>query len=276
MMLSLPSFNAAFTAKLIQQFIQAEVQKSGLNGAVIALSGGLDSSVVSKLTYNALQGNIRLLYLPYREIDSSERDIQLMADQLRIPVERYVITRWANQFFQERNLEDPLRRGNVLSRLRMIALFDVSSREKALVIGSGNKTEIMVGYSTWYGDSACAILPIGDLYKTQVRILAEYLDIPESIRSKPPSAELWENQTDEGELGISYQELDNILYYLVDEQYSIPQMIANGFSEKLVLKVQGKMKKAYYKQRMPIICKCSNRTIGLDYRYNKDAQNAEE
>lgn len=275
-MLDFPAFDPAFACQVIQAFIREEVRKSNLNGAIISLSGGLDSSVVSRLAYNALEGNIRLLYLPYRDIESSERDIQLLSEQIHVPVERYSITQWANLFFQEREIQDPLRKGNVLARLRMVALFDASSREKALVIGSSNKTEILVGYSTWYGDSACAILPIGDLYKTQVRMMAEYLGIPESIRNKPPSAELWENQTDEGELGISYDTLDKILYYLVDEQYSLPKMIANGFDGELVRKVQQKMKKSYYKQRMPLICKCSNRTVGIDYRYNKDAQNAEE
>ena len=275
-MLSLPTFDPAFACQVIRQFIQEEVRKSNLQGAVISLSGGLDSSVIAKLAYEALEGKIRLLYMPYRDIASSDRDVQALADQLHIPVEKYAITGWANLFFQERHLEDPLRRGNVLARLRMVALFDVSAREKALVVGSGNKTEILVGYSTWYGDSACAILPIGDLYKTQVRALAEYLDIPDTIRSKPPSAELWENQTDESELGISYAELDSILYYLVDEQNSILQMVEKGFPEETVRKVRTKMQKSYYKQRMPIICKCANRTIGVDYRYNKDAQNAEE
>lgn len=275
-MLDFPSFDPAFACQVIQAFIQEEVRKSNLNGAVISLSGGLDSSVVSRLAYNALEGNIRLLYLPYREIETSDRDIQLLSEQISIPVEKYSITHWADLFFQERKIQHPLRKGNVLARLRMVALFDVSSREKALVIGSSNKTEILVGYSTWYGDSACAILPIGDLYKTQVRMMAEYLEIPESIRDKAPSAELWEDQTDEGELGIDYDTLDRILYYLVDEQYSLSLMKANGFDENQVRTVMQKMKRSYYKQRMPLICKCSNRTVGLDYRYNKDAQNAEE
>ena len=275
-MLDFPSFDPAFACQVIQSFIREEVRKSNLNGAVISLSGGLDSSVVSRLAYNALEGNIRLLYMPYREIETSDRDIQLLSEQVSIPVEKYSITHWADLFFQERDIRNPLRKGNVLARLRMVALFDVSSREKALVIGSSNKTEILVGYSTWYGDSACAILPIGDLYKTQVRMMAEYLEIPESIRNKPPSAELWENQTDEGELGIDYDTLDRILVYLVDEQYSLSMMMANGFDENQVRTVIQKMKRSYYKQRMPLICKCSNRTVGLDYRYNKDAQNAEE
>jgi len=274
--LSLPGFDPAFASKVIQQFISEEVRKSGLNGAVISLSGGLDSSVVAKLAYEALHGNIRLLYMPYRTIQTSERDVQALAEQLHVPVETYPITEWAALFFRERQLEDRMRRGNVLARLRMVALFDVSARDKALVIGSSNKTEILVGYSTWYGDSACAILPIGDLYKTQVRCLAEYLNIPESIRNKPPSAELWENQTDEAELGVTYDDLDRILYYLVDEQYTITQMMEKGFSEEIVRKVQRKMQASYYKQRTPIICKCSNRTVGLDYRYSKDAQNCEE
>ena len=275
-MLDFPSFDPAFACQVIHSFIREEVRKSNLNGAVISLSGGLDSSVVSRLAYNALEGNIRLLYMPYREIETSDRDIQLLSEQISIPVEKYSITHWADLFFQERDIRNPLRKGNVLARLRMVALFDVSSREKALVIGSSNKTEILVGYSTWYGDSACAILPIGDLYKTQVRMMAEYLEIPESIRNKPPSAELWENQTDEGELGIDYDTLDRILVYLVDEQYSLSMMMANGFDENQVRTVIQKMKRSYYKQRMPLICKCSNRTVGLDYRYNKDAQNAEE
>ena len=259
-----------FTIKVISEFIAGEVEKYNFNGGIIALSGGLDSSFVSIISHQALNGNIKLLFIPYGENTEAVRDTSNIASILNTPLEVINIKKIADIIFEERNIDSNTRKGNILARLRMNLLFDTSFRDNALVIGTSNKSELLIGYSTWYGDSAAGIMPIGDLYKTQIRNLSKYLNIPENIINKPPSAELWENQTDEGEIGISYEELDKILYLYVDKRYNENEIIKIGFDEALVKKVINKTKKALFKLKTPPICKVSDRTIGVDYRYNKE------
>jgi len=202
--LSLPEMDYAFTQRVIQAFILAESEKYRFKGAVIALSGGLDSCLTAFLAHQALNGKISLIYMPYGEHPSSQKDAQALAEFLQTPMEHFDIKTTADSLFQGRNIQDPKRRGNVLARLRMNLLFDLSARDHLMVVGTSNKSEMLTGYSTWYGDSAAGIMPLGDLYKTQVRALSAYCQLPESILRKAPSAELWEGQTDEGEMGISY------------------------------------------------------------------------
>ena len=262
--------DVSFILEVLSKFIAGEVLKYHFQGGVVALSGGLDSSVVAILSYKALQGKIKLLYMPHENPEGSLQDALSVAKLLSIPLEIFDLKQIANNFFSQRNPLSPLRKGNILARLRMTALFDTSSRDQSLVIGCSNKTEILVGYSTWFGDTAAGILPIGDLYKTQVRNLAIHLSVPNNIIQKPPSAELWNGQTDEGELGISYSEMDQILYRFVDQRMNIQEIIKIGFDENNVRKVIALTKKALYKQKMPLICKVSDRTVGLDYRYLKE------
>ena len=157
-----------------------------------------------------------------------------------------------------------------MARVRMIVLYDVSARDQALVVGTSNKTELMVGYGTLYGDTACAINPLGDLYKTQVWQLARALGVPQSIIEKTPTADLWEGQTDEGELGLMYARLDSLLYHLVDERRTEQELISLGFEQELVDKVKGLIQKSQFKRRLPLIAKVSYRTIGVDFRYVRD------
>lgn len=157
-----------------------------------------------------------------------------------------------------------------MARARMIVLYDQSQAFEGLVVGTGNKTEILLGYTTLYGDSACAMNPLGDLYKTQVRQLARAMELPDVIIDKPPSADLWVGQTDEGELGFTYAEVDQLLYLLVDERYSPDDCIAEGFSENFVMAVIGLIKKNHFKRVMPPIAKLSNRTVGYDFLYLRD------
>ena len=266
----LPRQNPAFVVKVLSQFIEGEVQKYNFQGGVIALSGGLDSSVVAILSHQALQGQIRLIYMPYENSRESYNDALSVAKLLKIPLEVFDLKKVADPFFIDRKPETRIRKGNILARLRMTALFDLSSQEKALVIGTSNKTEILVGYSTWFGDSAAGILPIGDLYKTQVRQIASFLSVPEGIIGKPPSAELWEGQTDEDEIGLTYDIMDQILFKLVDQRFTIAEVIAMGYSAEEVKKVDNLTRKSLYKQKTPLICKVSDRTIGIDYRYLKE------
>jgi NAD+ synthase len=163
-----------------------------------------------------------------------------------------------------------MRRGNVMARARMIVLYDQSAAFNGLVVGTGNKTEILLGYTTLFGDSACALNPLGDLYKTQVRQLARALGVPEVIIQKPPSADLWKDQTDEGELGFLYQDVDKLLYLLVDMRYSPEDCIEVGFAEEFVRKVVDIVRKNHFKRVLPPIAKVSNRTVGYDFLYLRD------
>jgi NAD+ synthase len=165
---------------------------------------------------------------------------------------------------------DRVRRGNILARLRMIVLYDQSAAFEGLVLGTGNKTEILLGYTTLFGDSACALNPIGDLYKTQVRQLAAAVGVPARILAKPPSADLWPGQTDEGELGVTYAEVDRLLYLLVDERQTAEACVEAGFKPAMVRKVVGRIRRNQFKRMPPIVAKLSQRTVGYDFLYLRD------
>jgi NAD+ synthase len=165
---------------------------------------------------------------------------------------------------------DQVRQGNIMARARMIVLYDQSAATKGLVIGTGNKTEILLGYTTLYGDSACALNPNGDLYKTQVRQLARAVGVPEDIVTKPPSADLWKGQTDEGELGFTYADVDQLLYLLVDERYKPEECVEAGFNEEFVREVIRRMRNNQFKRVMPPVAKLSNRTVNYDFLYLRD------
>ncbi len=165
---------------------------------------------------------------------------------------------------------NPVRRGNVMARMRMIVLYDQSEAFNGLVVGTGNKTEILLGYSTLYGDSACAINPLGDLYKTQVRELSGAVGVPRPILDKPPSADLWLGQTDEDELGFTYADADQLLYLLVDERFSPEECIQAGFDPDFVQRVVERVRRSQFKRVLPPIAKLSNRTVGYDFLYLRD------
>ncbi len=272
----LPDMDYAFTQRVICSFISQEAEKYQFKGGVVALSGGLDSSLVAVLSHIALQGRIALLFMPYGKQDQAEADAQAVASMLQIPLESYNIGPVTDQLCENRQIKDPRRKGNIMARLRMNLLFDVSARDGLMVIGTSNKSELLTGYSTWFGDSAACIMPIGDLYKTQARALAYHCHLPESILTKAPSAELWEGQTDEDEMGISYEILDQILYHWIDQRHAIQSLIDKGFDSKQVHQVAKRCRKALYKHKLPIICKISDRTIGLDYRLSKETMNMPE
>ena len=157
-----------------------------------------------------------------------------------------------------------------MARARMIILYDQSAAFNGLVVGTGNKTEILLGYTTLYGDSACALNPIGDLYKTQVRQLAHGLGVPPVIINKPPSADLWQGQTDEDELGFTYEDVDQLLCLLVDERYTPEDCIAAGFDADFVKTVVERIRRYHFKRIQPPIAKLSKRTIGYDFLYMRD------
>lgn len=260
------------TRRLLVDFIRNETRKFGFNRVALGLSGGIDSALSATLAAEALgPENVLALILPYKTSSAqSEADARLLIKQLGLPHDKIDITPMAEPLFERYPDMGNLRRGNVLARLRMICIFDRSSAEKALVLGTSNKTEYLLGYTTWYGDSAASIQPIGDLYKTQVRALAASVGVPTPIVEKKPSADLWPGQTDESEMGLSYDLVDQVLYLLVDERLDAEKVVALGFERSLVERVMNTMRDMQYKRMLPIIAKVGSRTLGIDFRYPRD------
>jgi len=208
---------------------------------------------------------------PYKTTspDSLEHAQELI-DQLGVPSETIDITAMVDPLIELDPDMSKTRKGNIMARQRMIVLYDRSEDFKGLVIGTNNKAEILLGYTTLFGDSASAINPLGDLYKTQLRQLSRALNIPAAIVDKPPSADLWVGQTDEGELGFTYEEADKLLYLLVDQRYSPQEAIQAGFDERFVKLVVERVRRNQFKRMQPPIAKLSNRTIGYDFLYLRD------
>ncbi|MCE5193668.1 MAG: NAD+ synthase [Candidatus Cryosericum sp.] len=264
--------NNALVYDYLKHFIREELHTSGFTEASIAVSGGLDSALVLRLTVDALgPDHVHALFLPYSaSSDESVQDAHAMFDFCGIPWQELDISAMADAYLAVQPGIDRLRTGNLLARLRMAVIFDQSKKENALVMGTSNKSELLVGYSTWYGDMACAIMPIGDLYKTQVRSLASEIGLPPQIISKPPSADLWAGQTDEEEIGISYETLDQVLYLLADQRLSPAEAAAEGFELELVQRIEHKIQTSQFKRVAPPVAKLSQRTVGIDFLYPRD------
>lgn len=264
--------NNALVYDYLKHFIREELHTSGFTEASIAVSGGLDSALVLRLTVDALgPDHVHALFLPYSaSSDESAQDAHAMFDFCGIPWQELDISAMADAYLAVQPGIDRLRTGNLLARLRMAVIFDQSKKENALVMGTSNKSELLVGYSTWYGDMACAIMPIGDLYKTQVRSLASEIGLPPQIISKPPSADLWAGQTDEEEIGISYETLDQVLYLLADQRLSPAEAAAEGFELELVQRIEHKIQTSQFKRVAPPVAKLSQRTVGIDFLYPRD------
>jgi len=266
------TINTDVARRILTGFIKSEVNRVGFTRAVINLSGGLDSALSCALTAEALgPENVLALRLPYRTSspDSLEH-AQLMIDKFKVRSETIDITKMVDPLIENDPDMSKTRKGNIMARTRMIVLYDQSEAFKGLPIGTSNKTEILLGYSTMWGDMASAINPIGDLYKTQVRQLSRALGIPDEIIDKPPSADLWTGQTDEGELGFTYEQVDQLLFLIVDQRYSAQECVEEGFDEKFVHSVIERVRRSQFKRMMPPIAKVSNRTIGYDFLYLRD------
>ncbi len=233
-------------------FLRTEITRAGFQRGVLGLSGGLDSSLACFLAAEALgPQNVLAIRMPFRT--SSPESLEhaaLVIEQTGVQSATVPITPVADPFLASIPEDQPVRRGNVLARLRMIVLYDRSAEFKGLVIGTGNKTEIYLGYTTLFGDSACALNPIGDLYKTQVRQLARAIGVPEVILAKPPSADLWPGQTDEGELGFTYARVDQLLTLLVDGGFTPDTCVEAGFDRAFIQAVVDRMQRNEFK-RLP-------------------------
>jgi NAD+ synthase len=260
--------------KLIEDFLinflKEETFKTGLSGAVVGLSGGIDSAVVAVLAKKAFNDRLLCVMMPsHYSSSSSIDDAKELAEKFDL---KYEISSIANllKAYEENQYSTNLRIGNFSARMRMSILFDISARERALVLGTSNKSELMLGYGTLFGDLASAINPIGDLYKSEIFEFAEYFGINDAIISKPPSADLWEGQSDEEDLGYTYAVLDSALKAYVENRSSRDEMIESGFEDELVDLIINKIYQNQFKRKPPIIAKLTSRTIGHDFLYPRD------
>ena len=239
------------------EFLRESFKKAGFSKAVLGLSGGIDSALVAYLLRDALgKENVLAIMMPYKSSNpDSLNHAKLVVEDLGINSKTIEITEMIDAYFKNEKEATSLRMGNKMARERMSILFDYSSKENALVVGTSNKTEIYLGYSTQFGDSACALNPIGDLYKTNIWDLSRYLKIPNELIEKKPSADLWEGQTDEQEMGLTYKEADQVMYRLLEENKTVEEVLAEGFNKDLVDNIVRRMNRSEYKRRMPLIAK---------------------
>ena len=239
------------------EFLRENFKKAGFSKAVLGLSGGIDSALVAYLLRDALgKENILAIMMPYKSSNpDSLNHAKLVIEDLKINSKTIEITDMIDAYFKNEKEASSLRMGNKMARERMSILFDYSSKENALVVGTSNKTEIYLGYSTQFGDAACALNPIGDLYKTNIWDLSRYLKIPNELIEKKPSADLWEGQTDEQEMGLTYKEADQVLYRMLEENKTVEEVLAEGFNKDLVDNIVRRMNRSEYKRRMPLIAK---------------------
>jgi len=246
------------------RFLAEELARSGLNGYVVGLSGGIDSSLSAALAVKAV-GSDKVLgvMMPYRTSSpSSLEDAQKVAEQLALEIRQVDISPMVDAYYTQITPDLQIRAGNKMARERMSILFDLAHKMTRLVLGTGNRTEICLGYTTIYGDSACSVNPIGELYKTEVRQLAKALELPDSVISKAPSADLWADQTDEGEIGVTYDEIDGILGRLVDDGVkSLKQLTADDFAESSIRRVVEMLNRNAFKRSLPPVATHGRRSI---------------
>ena len=252
------------------KFLKDEVYKTGLKNAVIGLSGGIDSAVVATLAQKAFGDNFLAVMLPSASSSqSSINDANELCKKFNIKNTSVYIGDLVKSYFKESQASN-LRVGNFSARMRMSILYDISAQNLALVLGTSNKSELLLGYGTMFGDLASALNPIGDMYKTEVFEFAKYLGVPEAIIKKPPTADLWEGQSDEEDLGFTYAQLDLALKAFVDERLSKDELLKRGFNAELIELIITKIYQNQFKRKLPIIAKLGNRTIGHDFLYPRD------
>ncbi len=267
-----PKTNYQLVDRIVVRFIHEEVTKVGVERVVVGLSGGVDSSLSAALAARALGADKVLgIMMPYRTSSpESLADASTVAEAIGIRTLKVDISEQIDAYFADFAGASSLRRGNKMARERMTILYDHSAEQQALVLGTSNKTELLLGYGTLWGDMASAVNPIGDLYKTQVWGLSEYLELPSEVVSKAPSADLWAGQTDENELGFGYREVDALLFHMIDRRASDESLYAMGFAPDFVVRIRSMVQRSQFKRRLPVIAKVSERTIDADFRYPRD------
>jgi NAD+ synthase len=274
-----PGCNVELTERVLVQFLREETHRIGMTRAVLGLSGGIDSALVIELAARALGSeNVLAIAMPYRESHPDSLALAIdSAAHAKVELEIADISPMADGYLANNadlnDKSDPavrLRRGNVFSRLRMTTLYDRSAKLGGLVFGTSNKTELMLGYGTQHGDMASGINPIGDLYKSQVVALSRHLGVPSAIIDRPPSADLWAGQTDEDELGFTYDAIDALLFRMIDRRQSRASLLADGFAADFIDTISKRVRLNQYKRRPPLIAKVAARTVNLDYRYARD------
>ena len=255
----------------LEHFLDNEVRKTGIQNVVIGLSGGLDSAVVAVLAERVFKDKLLCVKMPsHYSSQSSLDDADELCRDFNLANETASIEVMLKAYEQLNPNMNNLRKGNFSSRMRMSTLFDISARENALVLGTSNKSELMLGYGTLYGDLSSALNPIGDLYKTEVFELAEYLGVSKCIIQKPPSADLWDGQSDEADLGYTYAELDEVMKLYVEDRISRDDIVARGFDLKMTDMIIERIFRNHFKRKMPVIAKLTSRTVNHDFNYPRD------
>ncbi len=265
--------NAELACAALAHFIKDAVDNSGTQGLVLGISGGVDSALAAALAVRALPPErVHALFLPYRATDPrSAGDAAAVAATYGLALRTIEITAQVDAYFDREEPEaDRVRRGNKMARERMSILFDQAKRTGSLVLGTSNKTEILLGYSTVFGDNASSLNPNGDLYKQQIWQLSEHLGVPAAVLEKQPSADLWPGQTSEAELGFDYRIADEILYLLFDLGLSSDEVVERGYPEPIVLRIVALEKQNRFKRRMMLIARLSGSAVNLDREIPRD------
>ena len=273
------AIDAGVARRVMVGFIRNQLRQAGFNRGLLGLSGGIDSALVAFLAAEAVgPESLLCVLMPYRTSSpESVGHARLVVDHLGCASDMVDISQIVDGYFGREGdvgaggadafAANPLRRGNFMARARMCVLYDRSVQWGGLVVGTGNKTESLIGYSTLFGDSACAFNPIGDLYKSQVRQVAAAMGVPEEIIRKAPSADLWPGQTDEAEAGFSYPELDRLLFWMIDKRRTDEELLAMGFPEAMIARVKRLVAVSEFKRQVPPVAKLGPRTTGVDYLY---------
>jgi NAD+ synthase len=263
--------DTAMARRIIGQFVTGHLRMTGFTRAVLGLSGGIDSALVAYLTAEAIgPANLLCVLMPYRTSSPASRsDAEELVRRLGCSSTLVDITPMVDGYFDLAVDIDvsPLRRGNFAARARMAVLYDHSVTWGGLVMGTSNKTETLLGYTTIFGDNAAALQPIADLYKTQVRQLSADIGVPEVILRKSPTADLWAGQTDEQEVGLRYSDIDRLLYWSVDRRRTHEQLLAMGFEAAQIERVERLVAGSEFKRQTAPIAKLGPRTPGVDYLY---------
>lgn len=266
------AFDPIELERILAEFLRSELLRTGLERYVVGLSGGIDSAVSTYLAARALGPEaVHAVLMPYRTSSASSiTDAEAIVADLGISSEKVEISAIVDGFVAAAGDPGAYRLGNVMSRARMITLYDRSMALGALVLGTSNKSELLLGYGTIFGDMASAVNPIGDIYKSQIFELARSIGVPQPVIDKPPSADLWPDQSDEQELGFSYAEVDRLLHALVDARVGDSELAERGFSPERVAEIRERVRRSQFKRMPPLIAKVSLRSIGWDFRYPRD------